>query len=343
MSGPMTSWAHAGTVLLLSFALAVALTPLIRAGAGRLGFLDRPNPRSSHQRVVPRGGGAAIVLASLVAFCTLSSSWAGAATLLGAGLALALVGLWDDRFGLSPLPRLAFQLAAALAAVWGGAGIDRLPLPPPLDLPLHGLGGVFAVLWIVAVVNFYNFLDGIDGLAALQGVVTGLGLAWAGWDPVVIGLGAAIAGACLGFLLFNWSPATIFMGDIGSCFLGYTFAALPLLAPVESRPRAVLFVALSLWFFLADATWTLARRFARGERWYQAHREHLYQHLALRFGHGRVAAGLGLGSCVLTATALQAWRRADAGWAWTGLALALVFFAAELGMVGRQGPKEAAP
>jgi Fuc2NAc and GlcNAc transferase len=185
-------------------------------------------------------------------------------------------------------------------------------------------------------VNFYNFLDGIDGLAALQGVVTGLGLALAGWDPLSAGLGAALAGACLGFLLFNWSPATIFMGDIGSCFLGYTLAALPLLAPVDARPRAVLFVALSLWLFLADATWTLARRVARGERWYQAHREHLYQQLALRWGHGRVAAGLGLGSCLLTGMALLAWRRADAAWAWAGLAVALMFFAVEVEMVRRR-------
>jgi Fuc2NAc and GlcNAc transferase len=97
-----------------------------------------------------------------------------------------------------------------------------------------------------------------------------------------------------------------------------------------------LFVALSLWLFLADATWTLARRVARGERWYQAHREHLYQQLALRWGHGRVAAGLGLGSCLLTWMALLAWRRADAAWAWAGLAVALMFFAVEVEMVRRR-------
>jgi Fuc2NAc and GlcNAc transferase len=331
-----TPSARVAFILAVSFALAAAVTPLVRAAARRGGLLDRPNPRSSHQRVIPRGGGAAIVLAALVALSTWPSAWAAGATLLGPGLALALVGLWDDRFGLSPLLRLAFQLAAAVAAVWGGAGIDRLPLPPPLDFPLHGLGGVVAVLWIVALVNFYNFLDGIDGLAALQGAVTGLGLALAGWDSLSAGLGAALAGACLGFLLFNWSPATIFMGDIGSCFLGYTLSALPLLAPVDARPRAVLFVGLSLWLFLADATWTLARRVARGERWYQAHREHLYQQLALRWGHGRVAAGLGLGSCLLTGMALLAWRRADAAWAWAGLAVALMFFAVEVEMVRRR-------
>jgi Fuc2NAc and GlcNAc transferase len=92
---------------------------------------------------------------------------------------------------------------------------------------------------------------------------------------------------------------------------------------------------LSLWLFLADATWTLARRVARGERWYQAHREHLYQQLALRFGHGRVAAGLGLGSCLLTGMALLAWRRADAAWAWTGLAVGAVLFGVEWAMARR--------
>src|SRR2546425_4499915 len=191
--------------------------PLWRASARRWGLLDRPNVRSSHQTVVPRGGGAAIVLAALVGVSASGSAWEGrpgTAPLLVGALALALVGLWDDRFGLSPLRRFAFQLAAAMAVVVAGAGIDRLPLPPPLDLPFHGLGAVFAVLWIVAVVNFYNFLDGIDGLAALQGGVTGLGLALVAGDPLSAGLGAALG--CLGFLLFNWPPATIFMGDIGN-------------------------------------------------------------------------------------------------------------------------------
>jgi UDP-N-acetylmuramyl pentapeptide phosphotransferase/UDP-N-acetylglucosamine-1-phosphate transferase len=193
-----------------------------------------------------------------------------------------------------------------------------------------------AVLWIVAVVNFYNFLDGIDGLAALQAAVTGLGLALAAWHPLSAPMGLALAGSCLAFLLFNWSPASIFMGDVGSCFLGYTLSALPLLAPVPSRSRAVLFVALSLWLFLADATWTLARRVARGERWYQAHREHLYQHLALRYGHGRVAAGIGLASFALTGMALLAWHRGEALWAWAGLAMGVVFFGVEWGLARRE-------
>ena len=107
--------------------------------------------------------------------------------------------------------------------------------PPPLDLQLGPAGTVVAVVWILAVVNFYNFLDGIDGLAGLQGVITGAGIVLAGWDPLASVLATAVAAGCAGFLVFNWHPARIFLGDVGSGFLGYTFAALPLLAPPETR------------------------------------------------------------------------------------------------------------
>ena len=147
------------------------------------------------------------------------------------------------------------------------------------------------------MVNFFNFLDGIDGLAAVQAVVTAAGIALAGWDPFAALLAAALAGATAGFLPYNWSRASIFLGDVGSYFLGYTLATLPLAAPPASRPQAVLFVALSLWLFLADAAWTLVRRARSGAPWYAAHREHLYQQLALRLGPwpggGRDRPGLG--------------------------------------------------
>jgi UDP-N-acetylmuramyl pentapeptide phosphotransferase/UDP-N-acetylglucosamine-1-phosphate transferase len=189
----------------------------------------------------------------------------------------------------------------------------------------------------VAVVNFFNFLDGIDGLATSQALVTAGGVALAAWDPVAGLLAAAVAGAAAGFLPYNWSRASIFLGDVGSYFLGYTLATLPLAASTALRPRAVLFVALSLWLFLADAAWTLAQRASRGARWYEAHREHLYQQLAARWGHSRVAAAIGLGSAALTAGALWAWRRGDAASAWAVLALAVLAFAAEWALVRTGG------
>jgi Fuc2NAc and GlcNAc transferase len=329
-------------VLVAAFVLAAVATPLFRAAAQRWGVLDRPNVRSSHQTVVPRGGGVAIALSVMAALWLARPAWEGrpgALTLLSGGVALAAVGLWDDRFGLSPLSRFAAQLAVAVVVVFGLGGLVRLPLPPPVDPSLGPLAGPLAVLWIVAVVNFYNFLDGIDGLAALQATLTGVGILLAAWDPLAALAGAALAGAAAGFLLFNWSPASVFLGDVGSYFLGYTLAALPLLAPEDDRPRAAAFVALSLWLFLADATWTLARRVRRGERWYQAHREHLYQHLALRFGHARVAAAIGLGSAALTAAALAAWTNVGPAWTWAALGLGAVLTVAEWMMVrsGRTG------
>lgn len=307
-----------------AFVVAVAATPLARRAALRFGLLDRPNARSSHALVTPRSGGLA-VLAGLAAGLAFSagSGWASAeakAWLAGVSI-VTVLGLLDDRFGLPPWPRLAGQLLAAALFVGANGGLARLPLPAPLDPGLGAAGAILAVLWIVAVVNFYNFMDGIDGLAAVQAVVTAAGLAWALMDrPLAPELAAALAAAALGFLLFNWAPATVFLGDGGSGLVGYTLATLPLLAAADRRPEAVTLAGTSLFLFLADASLCLLRRVARGERWHEAHREHFYQRW-VRSGasHALVASLLGAASLALTGVAFLAWRlRAPA---WSGLAL----------------------
>ena len=309
------------TAAALAFAVALAATPAVRLAALRSGMVDVPGPRSSHARATPRGGGLAVFAALAAALAALPAG-AGlgrteAVMVTACGAVFAAVGLADDRFSLPAAWRLATQVAAAGVLVAATGGLERLPLPAPLDLPLGPLGAPIAAVWVVAVANFYNFLDGIDGLAALQGLLTGLGIALAGWDPFAAVCGAALAGGCAAFLPFNWSPARIFLGDVGSLLLGFAFAALPLLAPPAERPRAILFVALSLWLFLSDATITLARRIARGASWHQAHREHLYQRLvAAGASHRDVTLALGAGAAVLTAGALLGWRvgaRAELG------------------------------
>lgn len=326
-----------GTLATLALSLAAALagTPLSVRAARRWGLLDRPNTRSAHVRATPRGGGlvvlAAAALALVLAGGARDLTRAQTAVLAGA-VVMGLIGLADDRLRLSVAPKLALQVAVSAAVVWtAGGALARLPLPPPLDLPLGPFGAAVSAMWLVAVVNFYNFLDGIDGLAAVQGVVTGLGIALAGWDPQASAAGAALAGACLGFLFFNWSPARVFLGDAGSALLGFAFAALPLLAPPAARPPAVFFVALSLWLFLADAAWTIARRLALGQDVLAAHREHVYQRLVGRgFGHADVALGVGAGSALLTALALFAWRTSSVTLAWAAVAAGLVLFGLEL-------------
>jgi Fuc2NAc and GlcNAc transferase len=255
---------------------------------------------------------------------------------LAGAVVLAFVGLCDDRFSLPVGVRVAAQLAVAIAVVLALGGLERAPLPPPLDWPLGALGTPLAALWVVAVVNFFNFLDGIDGLATLQAVVTGAGIAIAAWDPSLSLVAGALAGAAAGFLPFNWARASVFLGDVGSYFLGFALAALPLGAVPEWRSRAVLFVALSLWLFLADATWTLTRRGLRGARVHEAHREHLYQRLAQRFGHARVTLSIGIASAALTALALLALTTGSTAWAWAALGLAVAFFAAEAATANAQ-------
>lgn len=325
-------------MILVSFGVAFVTTlaaiPPIRAWARRFHLLDHPNERSSHRMVTPRAGGLAILLGLAVALATTPATLAGRSTvaLAAGGLLVAVVGVLDDRFGLSPWPRLACQTAAALLIVAAAGGLDRLPLPRPLDVALGPLSGVVAVLWIVAVVNFFNFMDGIDGLAGVQTLVTAgmLALALRGAGSDAAGIAAALAGAGAAFLLFNWSPASVFLGDAGSGLVGYTLASLPFLMSRESRPELVLLVGASLFLFLADATLCLLRRMACGERWYEAHREHLYQRwVRMGAGHGAVTASLGVGALATSALALLAWRTGLAMWGWIALGTGAAIVAGE--------------
>ena len=326
--------------LLAALLVAGAATAVLVRIAGRLDLLDRPSARSSHARVMPRGGGIAIVLGAACGLAVAGRYPAGPAmALLGGALALALVGLADDRYRLSVGLRLVLQLAAAMAIAVASGGIPRLPLPPPLDADLGPAAIPLAVLWIVAVVNFFNFMDGIDGLAAGQAVITAAGAALVGEGPMAIVIAAAVCGAASGFLAFNWAPARIFMGDTGSLALGYTFASLPLLAPPPSRPQAVFWMVMSLWLFLADAAFTVVARIARGETWYAPHRDHAYQRLVRSgLGHAPVAAGILAGSAVLTTAAVLLARRLDTPAAWALLAGAIALFTMETALASRRRP-----
>ena len=332
---------------LVAFAVTLAATPAVRLAALRSGMVDVPGPRSSHARVTPRGGGLAVAAALAVALAALpAASGIGrreAGAVAACGAAFALLGLADDRFALPAAFRLATQALAAAALVASTGGLERLPLPAPLDLPLGVLGNAAAVLWVVGVANFYNFLDGIDGLAALQGAVTAAGIALAAWDPFAAVCAAALFGGCAAFLPFNWPPARIFLGDVGSLLLGFAFAALPLLAAPAQRPRAVFFAAISLWLFLSDATVTLVRRAVRGERWTEPHREHLYQRL-VRAGasHRAVTLGLGGAAVLLTLAALAGWHAGTAA-ELAALAVAVTFTAGEWAAVRARERRVIAP
>jgi UDP-N-acetylmuramyl pentapeptide phosphotransferase/UDP-N-acetylglucosamine-1-phosphate transferase len=244
----------------------------------RRGMLDRPNERSSHTVPTPRGGGIAVVGTLLLAWLLLlllgEVRPALAAVMLGS-VALAAVSWIDDLGGLPQGLRLLAQFAAA--------ALGLLSLPPAAG----GLVGVPAILLYPAIVilwvwgtNLFNFMDGIDGIAGGEAAAIGCGLVLlsavgAAGGPETLMLAAALLGASAGFLVWNWPPARIFLGDVGSVPLGYLLGFLLIGLALSGHWRAALILPL---YFLADATLTLARRLLRGERVWQAHREHFYQH-----------------------------------------------------------------
>ena len=209
----------AAFALVLSFGVAAATAWLVARNATRLGLLDVPNERSSHLSTTPRGGGLGIVAGVAAGVIFLTAAGVPLERNLGVLLAgtavLAVLGVIDDIRSVPALYRLALQLAVAVAVVALIGGVDRLPLPPPLDLPIGWLGVPLTVVWLVTVTNFYNFMDGIDGLAAGQGFASCAGVIIGIWSAGAVELAVGLAAACLGFLLLNSPPARIFLGDSG--------------------------------------------------------------------------------------------------------------------------------
>ncbi len=255
----------------------------------RRAILDHPNHRSSHATPTPRGAGLAVVAVVLAAW-SLSASLSGALMLylplFAAAVVLAAVSWRDDLHGLGALPRLAVQaaaVAAGMTALPGGGAVFQGLLPAWLDIALAG----FLWLWFI---NLFNFMDGIDGIAGTEAASIGAGLflmAVAGALSGEAGLYALIlAAAALGFLPWNWHPARIFLGDVGSVPLGYLIGWLLLWTAAQGLWAAALLLPL---YYLADATLTLLSRLRRREKIWQAHRDHYYQRAVRRgLGHDTV-------------------------------------------------------
>jgi UDP-N-acetylmuramyl pentapeptide phosphotransferase/UDP-N-acetylglucosamine-1-phosphate transferase len=324
-------------------ALTWALVALLIRHAPRIGLVDRPNERSLHTRVTPRGGGIGFVVALAIGLAGWAIFFAAGdrpkaegrmmdaevgkaevgkvegpilsadvatrpqefsienrqseignagmlpfalSIVLGASLFIAAISLRDDFKSLGAGLRFACHFAAAGAAIWalGPFTVFALPFIGEVEFGVV-VGTVLTMLWIVGLTNVYNFMDGIDGIAGIQGVVAGLAWLVAGLAlqaPTTAVLGALLAGGCAGFLVHNWSPAKIFMGDVGSAFLGFLFAVVPLVVVCEAPEVAArwpLFAALAVFPFLGDGILTFLRRARKREKVWLAHRSHLYQRL----------------------------------------------------------------
>lgn len=274
-------------LLFLFFSSSAALTGVYRSLALRVELLDLPVSRSAHSKPVPVGGG--VVFASLFLlgisylFFNNELEQEHFLALLGGAL-VALVGFVDDIKELEIQWRIIPQIMAAVWTVWWLGGVPEIGLlgwTLSAQWLLNGLG-VLALVWLL---NLYNFMDGIDGIAASELVfvnimslifVTNTG------SSEVYFLSLISLGSAAGFLLWNWSPAKIFMGDVGSGFIGFILGVLALLTMAQQAMTVWTWVIL-LAVFIVDSAVTLGRRFMAGEKWYQGHSSHAYQKAARRF------------------------------------------------------------
>ncbi len=277
---------------------------------------DMPSSRGLHQRVVPRGGGLAIfaVVTLLAAGGYLHGIRDAELTLVTVAslVGVAVMGFLDDRFNLSVSGRFlaGFAFTALLAA---GSLADQPVLMFGQEYNLSSgvlvVVGALSIFWLM---NLFNFMDGADGVAGVQSLVASAVLAfwfaYEGQESLAL-VNSALAGACLGFLWFNWSPARVFMGDVGSLALGAWFGVMSLIGVTRfGLPLEALLTLLGVFVF--DATLTLFRRLFQGKRITQAHREHLYQKLILAgFSHAQVSVLVGVMALVAAFLAtLTVWR-----------------------------------
>jgi len=253
---------------------------------------DIPNERSSHVAPKPRGGGLIFVIVSLTFYCVYTIIYRGSIEfgffgyVVGAIL-ISLVSWLDDLFSISFVWRFLIHAFSAFLVIYNLGYTDELLTPFDNQIVFGKIGMFFTFCWIVWLTNAFNFMDGIDGIAGMQAVTAGLG--WfltgkiLGYNETGI-YGGILAFSCLGFLMHNWQPAKIFMGDVGSAFLGFTYAVLPLLAKKENpAPSGLLpLIAVFLvWFFVFDSVYTFFRRLLKGEKVWNAHRQHIYQRLVI--------------------------------------------------------------
>ena len=291
--------------LVASLGLALVLTPLAARIGRRYGIVDAPSGRKVHVKPIPRIGGVAIYLAFFGPFLGAlfySNALIGqilsepAVVWLSSGATLVfLMGLADDIFPLHPLVKFGVQAAAAYLAYHGGTCISQLQLPVVGVLDLGWFGLPVTIFWFLLITNAFNLIDGLDGLAAgicfFASLVLLILSVMGGRYLVATGL-AALVGVCLGFLRYNFNPASIFMGDSGSYFLGFMLASLSILGCIKSQATvAILIPVIALGVPLIDTVLAPVRRFFMGRQLFQPDKSHMH-HKLLRLGFSQRGAVL---------------------------------------------------
>jgi len=278
---------------------------------------DVPNDRSSHTHPKPTGGGVGFVsvsLLTLLIYAAYSGYLSDQALLIIVVIlaVMATIGWMDDKYNLSQVLRYGAQSAAAVAVILFISNLETFHLPFLGVMELGIISYIFAFVWITGTPNIYNFMDGVDGIASVQaiGATTGwMVLAYSWGQPELLALNLIILISILVFLKFNWAPSSIFMGDVGSLFLGFLFAIMPFYAAyLPGSPEIGILIwvaAIMLWPFLFDGAYTIFRRMKRGENVFKPHRSHLYQRLYEQgWPHQKIASLYGLFSLIALVCAI---------------------------------------
>ncbi len=264
--------------------MGLIITPLIRRLALRLDCLDRPVDRSTHILPVPYLGGVAIYLTFLLTYLISSVRDPSLRGVLIAGGFIVAVGVIDDLYRLPPWGKLLGQIAAALILVSYGIQIEKVTHPWGGFIYFGSWSTPVTVIWVLAFTNALNLIDGLDGLAAGVAVIASITFFFVavqtGQPPVALYLTAAVAGAGLGFLPYNFHPARIFMGDAGSMFLGFVLAAVAIAGTLKSTATIALGIpVLALGLPLMDTAYAIIRRWRNGQAVFEADRGHLHHRL----------------------------------------------------------------
>ncbi len=304
------------TALVLCFICSICMTPVVKKLAFRLGATDRPNSRKVHEKIMPRLGGLAIYISFLLGVFLLNPDSKYHAAIIAGGALILLTGILDDIFELSAKAKLFSQISAALIVVfWGGLQVNLINLPFGGVVEFGWLSIPITILWIVGVTNAINLIDGLDGLAAgvsSIALISISGMAIIMGDGYVMTIGFILLASTLGFLLFNFYPAKIFMGDSGALFLGFMISVLSLLGFKNVTVISFIIPIIILGVPMTDTIFAIIRRLVKKTPLSAPDKSHLHHCLLnLGFTHRQtvlmiymISAMFGLAALIFTLTTM---------------------------------------